>query len=111
MHRRVLATASLCCFFGGAGQEAITTIFSWVGGRKPLKRHARDTDGDAAIELLTFFSAWWVDRSVLVAHGRSSSRNKKGRATAMISFEEPPPGYAALWSVAVGAAAAPVATR
>ena len=32
-------------------------------------------------------------------------------ATAMIFFEESPPGYAVLWSVAVGAAVAPVATR
>ena len=32
-------------------------------------------------------------------------------ATAMVFFEEPPPGYDVLWSVSVGAAAAPVATR
>ena len=32
-------------------------------------------------------------------------------ATAMIFFEEPPPGHAVLWSVSVGAAVAPVATR
>ena len=37
-----------------------------------LKRHARDSDGDAAIEVLSFSSIFWVDRLVLVALGRSS---------------------------------------
>ena len=31
--------------------------------------------------------------------------------TAMFFFEEPPPGYAVLWSVSVGAAVVPVVTR
>ena len=75
-----------------------------------LKRHARDSDGDAAIEVLSFFSVFWVDRLVLVALGRSSWW-KIVLATAMILFEEPPPGYAVLWSASVGAAVAPVATR
>ena len=32
-------------------------------------------------------------------------------ATAMIFFEEPPPGYAVLWSASVGAVVAPVAVK
>ena len=45
-------------------------------GSKGVKRHARDSDGDAAIDFLRFSSVFWVDRSVLVALGRSSWWNK-----------------------------------
>ena len=77
-------------------------------GGGALKRHARDSDGDAAIEVLRFSSVFWVDRLVLVALGRSW---KIVLAIAMTFLEDPPPGYAVLWSIAVGAAVAPVATR
>ena len=77
----------------------------WAEG--VLKCHGRTSDGDAAIEV---WSVFWVDRSVLVGFGRSSWL-KNWLSTAMISFEVPPPGYAVLWLVGVGAAVAPVATR
>ena len=50
---------------------------------------------------MAWFSSRLADRA----------RGKIVLATAMILFEEPPPGYAVLWSVSVGAAVAPFATR
>ena len=74
---------------------------------KALKRQARDIDGDAAIEGLSFssvFGPWFLSRLADRAGGKIVI------ATDKITFEEPPPGYAVLWSVSVVAAVAPVAT-
>ena len=54
---------------------------------------------------------FWVDRLVLVARGRSSWWENFACDRYNSIFEEPPPEYAVLWSVAVGAAVAPVTTR
>ena len=48
----------------------VLPFLQWA--EKALKRHARDSDGDAAIELLSFSSVLWADRLVFVALGRSS---------------------------------------
>ena len=39
----------------------------WAEGAQ--KRHARNSDGDAAIEVLSVSSVFWADRSVLVRLG------------------------------------------
>ena len=49
---------------------SLSDSLEWA--EEALKRHARDSDGDAAIEVLSFFSVFRVDRLVLVALGRSS---------------------------------------
>ena len=109
MHRRVLAADSLF-FFLAAEARKLSLSASLERAEEALKRHARVSDGDAAIEVLIFSSVFWVDRLVLVALGRSSWWENCD-CDRHIFFEEPPPGYAALWSVSVGAAVAPVATR
>ena len=48
---------------------------------------------------------------VLVPHIADRAGGKIVLATATIFFEEPPLAHAVLWSVPVGAAVAPVATR
>ena len=109
VHRRVLATDSLC-FFLAAQARKLSPSASLEWAEQPLKRHARVSDGDAGIEVLRFSSVFWVDRLVLVALGRSSWW-KNCACDRHVIFEEPPSGYAVLWSVSVGAAVAPVATR
>ena len=49
---------------------SLSAFLEWA--EEALKRHARDSDGDAAIEVLSFSSVFWVDPLVLVALGRSS---------------------------------------
>ena len=49
---------------------SLSDSLEWA--EEALKRHARDSDGDAAIELLSFSSVLWADRLVFVALGRSS---------------------------------------
>ena len=71
MRRRVLAADSLF-FFLAARVRKLSLSASLEWAEEALKRHARDSDGDAAIEVLRFFSVFWVDRLVLVALGRSS---------------------------------------
>ena len=112
MHRRVRAAASLCFFSLWRRRlgSYYSQLFSWVSAEEAPERHARDGDGDAATEVWGFSSSVWVDRSVLVALGRPSWREKLGIRPPSCFFEEPPPGYAVLWSVAVGAAVAPLAT-
>ena len=71
MHRRVLAADSLCFFVAAQARKlSLSASLEWT--EEVLKRHARDSDGDAAIEVLGFSSVFWVDRLVLVALGRSS---------------------------------------
>ena len=109
MHRRVFAADSLLfCLDGQVRKLSLSASLEWA--KEALKRHARDSDGDAAIEVLSFFSVFWVDRLVLVALGRSSWW-KNCTCDSHDLFEEPPPGYAVLWSVSVGAVVAPVVTR
>ena len=50
--------------------RSIFSFLEWAG--EALKRHARDSDDDEAIEVLSFSSVSWVDRLVLVALGQSS---------------------------------------
>ena len=55
-------------------------------------------------------SVFWVDPSVLVLFGRPCCL-KNCDCDRHDFFKAPPPGYAVLWSVGVGAAGAPVAIR
>ena len=66
VHSRMLAAANLCFFVAApATKLSLSASIEWA--EEALKRHARDRDGDAAIEGLS-----WVDRLVLVALGRSN---------------------------------------
>ena len=66
MHRRVLAADSLCFLLAAQVRKlSLSASLEWAA--EALKRHARDSDGDAAIEVLSFSSVFWVDRLVLVA--------------------------------------------
>ena len=53
-----------------ARKLSLSASLEWAEGA--LKRNARDSDGDPAIEVLIFSSVFLVDRLVLVALGRSS---------------------------------------
>ena len=109
MRRRVRAAASLSFFVAAQARKlSLSASLAWAEGA--LKCHLRNSDGGAAIEVLSVSLVFWVYPSVLVLFGRSCCL-KIAIATAMIFFEVPPPGYAVLWSVAVGAAGAPVAIR
>ena len=108
MHRRVLAADSLCFCLAQARKLSLSASLEWA--EEALQRHARDSNGDAAIEVLSFSSVFWVDRLVLVALGRSSWWENCA-CDRRDFLEERPPGYAVLWSVSVGAAVDPVATR
>ena len=65
----------------------------WAGGA--LKRHARNSDAEAGITVLSVSSVVLVDRSVLVRFGRSSWLKNWAYDRHMI-FEASPPGYAVL---------------
>ena len=112
MHRRVLVADSLC-FLLVAQVRKLSLSASLAWAEEALNCHTRDSDDDAAIEVLSFSSVFWVDPLVLVFSSRLADRagGKIVIATAKIFFEEPPPGYAVLWSVSVGAVVAPVASR
>ena len=71
MHRRVLAADSIYFFFAAQARKlSLSASLEWA--EEALKRHARDSDGDAATEVLSFSSVFWVDRMVLAALGRPS---------------------------------------
>ena len=57
-------------FTAQAKKLSLSVSTEWA--EEALKRHAQDNDGDAAIEALIFSFAFWVERLVLVALGRSS---------------------------------------
>ena len=89
-------------FAAQAGKASLSASFAWAKGA--LNRHPRNTDGGAAIEVFSASSVFWVYPSVLVLFGRSSCLKN-------CDSEAPPPGYAVLWFVGVGAAGTPVAIR
>ena len=70
------ATASIVAcsfyFFLAAQARKLSLSASLKWAEKALEHHARDCDGDAAIEVLSFSSVFSVDRFVLVALDRSS---------------------------------------
>ena len=101
-------TASVFFLAAQARELSLSASLEWA--EEALERHARDSDGDAAVEVLRFSSVFWVDRLVLVALGRSSWWENCA-CDRHDFFEEPPPGHAVLWSVSVGAAVALVPTR
>ena len=73
LHRRVLAADRLCFFLAAQARKlSLSASLEWA--EEALKRHARDSDSDAAIEVLSFSSVFWVDRVVLLALGRPSWR-------------------------------------
>ena len=84
----------------------MTPSVSCAGGGKC---HPRNSDGGVAIQLLCVSSKVWVLPSVLVVFGRSC--NSRNCGPQVFFFEEPPSGYAVLWSVGVGADGAPVSIR
>ena len=106
---RCVRTADGLCFVLAAQARKLSLSSSLA--EELLKRHARDRDGDAAIEVLSFSSVFWVDRLVLIALGRSSwwenwACDRHDRflgATAAVRC--------AIWSVAVGVVVAPIASR
>ena len=53
---------------------SFSASLAWA--EEPLKRHARVSDGDAAVRSLGIFLCIWVDRLVLVTLGRSSRWKK-----------------------------------
>ena len=63
-------TASVFLFAARARKLSLSASLEWA--EEPRERHARISDGDAAIEVLIFSSVFWVDRLVLLALGRSS---------------------------------------
>ena len=67
-------TASVLFWRRRLGRLSLSASFEWA--EESLERHARDSDGDAAIEVLSFSSVFWVDRLFLVALGRSSRWKK-----------------------------------
>ena len=71
------------CLAAQARKLSLQGSLGWAGGT--LACHARNSDGDAAIEVLSFASVFWVDRVVVVAVGRSSWC-KNCASTAMIFF-------------------------
>ena len=71
VHRCVLAADSLL-FFLVAQARKLSLSASLERAEEPLRRHARVSNGDAAIEVLRLSTVFWVDRLVLVALGRSS---------------------------------------
>ena len=73
VHRRVLAADSLFFFFAAQVRKLLLSAsLEWAEAEEALERHGRDSDGDAAIEVLSFSSVFRVDRFVLVVLGRSS---------------------------------------
>ena len=93
MHRRVLAADSLCFCLAQARKLSLSASLEWA--EEALQRHARDSNGDAAIEVLSFSS---VFGSIPLFLSRLANRagGKIMIATAMVYFEEPPPGDAVL---------------
>ena len=63
-------TAAVFLLAAQARKLSLSASLDWA--EESLKRHARDSDGDAAIGFLSFSSVFWVGRLVLVALGRSS---------------------------------------
>ena len=59
-------------FFLVAQARKLSVLASLQWAEEALQSHARDSDSDAAIEVLSFSSVFWVHRLVLVALGRSS---------------------------------------
>ena len=64
MHRRVLVADSLC-FLLVAQVRKLSLSTSLERAEEARKRHALYSDGDAALEVLSFSSVFWIDRLVL----------------------------------------------
>lgn len=71
-HHRVRAAAGLCRTWAvQAGKLSLSASLGWA--EEALKRHARDNDGDAAIDVLSYSTFRVLGRSLgCVALGRSS---------------------------------------
>lgn len=82
-----------------------------LGGRRELLSATHETETATQLpKSSNFYSVFRVDGLVLVALGRSTWW-KFGLDIARSLFQELTPEYVVPWSVAVGAAVAPVATR
>ena len=65
------AATSLCYFLVAQARKlSLSAPLEWA--EKALKRHVRDSDSDAAIEIFSYPFVFGVDRLVLVALGRSN---------------------------------------
>ena len=95
MYGRVRAAASLCFVLAAQARKlSLSASLGWA--EEAQKRHARNSDSDAAIiEVLSYPLCFRSLRLVVVALGRSSWWQNR-LATAMFFFEAPPPGYAVL---------------
>ena len=96
MHGRVRAAASLCFVLAAQARKlSLSASLGWA--EEAQKRHARNSDGDAAIiEVLSYCILCFRSlRLLVVALGRLSWW-QIGLATDIIFFEAPPPGYAVL---------------
>ena len=109
MRRRVHAAASLLFFLAAqASKLSLSWSLGWAEGA--LKCHMRNCDDGVGIEVL-------IVSSVFFAYLRSRACwaielvEKLGLRPPRFFVEAPPPGYAALWSVDLGAGWCPVATR
>ena len=95
VHGRVPAAASLCFVLAAqVRKQSLSASLGWADGAQ--KRHARNSDGDAAIiEVLSHPLCFRSLRLFVVALGRSSW-GQNGASDRNDFFEAPPPGYAVL---------------
>ena len=99
VHGRVRAAASLCFVLAvQATKLSLSASLGWV--EETQKRHAWNSDGDAAIiEVLSYCILCVFGRFACLSwHLADRAGGKIGLAAAMIFFEAPPPGYAVLRS-------------
>ena len=97
VHGRVCAAASLCFVLAAQARKlSLSASLGWA--EEAQKRHARNSDGDAAIiEVLSYCILCVFGRFACLSwHLADRAGGKFGLATAMIFFEAPPPGYAVL---------------
>ena len=95
VHSHVRAVASIC--FVLAAQAKKLSISAPLGrAEEAQKRHARNSDGDAAIiEVLNYLLFFRSLRLVVVALGRSSWW-RNWACDRRVLFKAPPPEYAVL---------------
>ena len=100
VHGRVRAAASLCFILAAQGRKLpLSVSLGWT--EEAPKRHARNSDGDAAIiQVLSYCILCVFGRFVCLSwHLDDRAGGKFELAIAIIFFEAPPPGYAVLLSV------------
>ena len=98
VHGLVRADASLC-FVSAAQARKLSVSASLGWAEEPQRRHARNSDGDAAIiKVLSYPLCFRLLRLVVVALGRSSLW-PNWACDRHDLFEAPPPWYAVLYDL------------